>query len=62
MGKVEGSGRVGGTQFDHYAVNGCLSTDSPAKPSKNRISHCDGCDRDFLTSRINEHIEKAHSE
>lgn len=62
MARTEGSGRVGGTQFDHYAVKGCLSTDAPAKPSANAISHCGQCDRDFLTSRINEHIETVHGD
>jgi hypothetical protein len=60
MSRIEGSGRVGGTQFDDQAVNGLLSTDKPAMPSTQDISHCNSCNRDFLTSRINEHVETIH--
>jgi hypothetical protein len=60
MGRVDGSGRVGGTQFDDQVVNGCLSTDWPYKPTVRHVMHCDLCPKVFLPDRFDEHMETVH--
>lgn len=58
MSRIEGSGRVGGTQFDDQAVNGLLSTD--LKPTERPVSECTVCHKTFLPDRIDEHMGTVH--
>lgn len=52
--RVEGSGRVGGTQFDDKVVSGRLSQDVELTPTEGWS--CDVCGRVFVPERAGEHL------
>jgi len=57
MGRVDGSGRVGGTQFDDQVIIGITTADSVVN---RRVKHCDLCPKAFLPERFDEHMEAVH--